>query len=309
MKLPTPIPVRQLADQVGAQLIGDDSLMITGVNEIHKVQPGDLTFSDVEKYFNKSLQSAATVIVLNKPAECPPGKAILVCDNPFEVYESLIAQHSPAARLTASIDPDADIHPDAQIEPGVVIGPEVTIGADTIIEANVVIRTQTTIGRRVQIQSGTVIGSDAFYFKKQDERYRKWTSGGRVVIGDDVYIGANCTINRGVSGDTVIGRGTKIDCLVHIAHGVEIGEDCIIAGQVGISGKTIVGDRCTIYGQVGIAPSLRIGDDVVIHPKSGVGEDLEGNKRYFGAPALEARAKWREIAALKQLPDLVRKLT
>ncbi|GAH00950.1 unnamed protein product, partial [marine sediment metagenome] len=184
----------------------------------------------------------------------------------------------------------------------------VSIGARAHIEANVVIRTQTIIGERVQIQSGTVIGTDAFYFKKSGGKHTKWTSGGRVVIGDDVYIGANCTINRGVSGDTVIGRGTKIDCLVQIGHGVEIGEHCLIAAQVGISGKTVIGDRCTIYGQTGIAPSLKIGDDVMIHPKSGVGEDLPGNKRYFGAPAMEIRAKLREIAALKKLPDLLRKL-
>jgi UDP-3-O-[3-hydroxymyristoyl] glucosamine N-acyltransferase len=308
MDLPEPLPLSAIARHINAQIIGDASLMVTGINEIHKVREGDLTFADVEKYFAKAINSAATVIILNKEAECPPGKALLICDNPFAAYDGLVREYNPPQPLEALVDPAARIHPSAIIEPQVVIGPDVEIGEETLVEAGAVIRGHCIIGKRVIIQSGARIGTDAFYFKKTNEGHIKWTSGGRVVIEDDVYVGANTTINRGVSGDTVIGAGTKIDCLVHVGHGVVIGKHCVIAGQVGVSGKAVLGDHVTIYGQVGIAPATHIGDNVTIHPQAGVGGDLEAGKRYFGTPAVELRTKWREIAAVKQLPAILRNL-
>jgi len=163
------------------------------------------------------------------------------------------------------------------------------------------------IGKKVVIQAGAIIGTDAFYFKKSEEGYTPWRSGGRVIIEDDVQIGAGCTINKGVSGDTVIGEGSKLDCQVHIAHGVVLGKNCLLAAQVGIAGKTIVGDNCTFYGQSGIAQSLVIGDGVTLLAKTGVSKDLEGGKTYFGIPAAEAREKYKELAALRQLPDIIKK--
>lgn len=308
MDLPVPQTVGDIALRINARVIGDPEIQVTGINEIHKVREGDLTFADVEKYFAKAIGSAATVIILNQESECPPGKALLICDNPFAAYDGLIRDHRPPRPLKSLIDPSAHIHPSAVIEPQVVIGPEVHIGENTVVEAGAVIREHCIIGKRVVIQSGARIGTDAFYFKKTDKGHIKWTSGGRVVIEDDVYIGANSTINRGVSGDTVIGEGTKIDCLVHVGHGVVIGKHCIVAGHVGISGKAVIGDNVTIYGQAGIAPALHIGDDVTIHPQSGVGNDLARGKRYFGTPATDLREKWREIAAVKQLPAILRKL-
>jgi UDP-3-O-[3-hydroxymyristoyl] glucosamine N-acyltransferase len=304
MKFQTPIPVREIARLTGARLVGNSDLEATGINEIHKVEAGDITFVDRDKYYARSLSSAATIIVIDKDAECPPGKALLICKRPFEAYDHLVRMHRPYTPLSMTIDPTSEVHPSASIEPNVVIGRHVVIGADTHIEAGVVIRDYTVIGARVIIQSGTIVGSDAFYFKKEGATYHKWTSCGRVVIHDDVFIGANCTIVRGVSGDTVIGRGTKIDTLVQIGHGAVIGEDCLIASQTGIAGKTILGNRCTLYGQVGLAQNLHFGDDVTVLAQSGVGEDIESGKTYFGSPASDARTHMKELALIKKLPEI-----
>lgn len=309
MQFETPIPVREVARLTGTRLVGNTTLQATGINEIHKVQPGDITFVDREKYYAKSLNSAASIIIIDKDAVCPDGKALLICKKPFEAYDHIVRMYRPYRPLTASIDPTAEIHPSATIEPNVVIGRHVRIGAGSHIEANVVIRDYSEIGKNVIIQSGAIIGSDAFYFKKENNRYQKWTSCGRAIIHDDVYIGAGCTINRGVSGDTVIGRGTKLDCLVQVGHGAVIGEDCLITAQVGIAGKTIIGNRCAIYGQVGIAQNLVIGDDVVVLAQSGVGDNLESGKTYFGSPCVEARQHMKEIAVIRRLPELWKQFT
>ncbi|HMX41274.1 MAG TPA: UDP-3-O-(3-hydroxymyristoyl)glucosamine N-acyltransferase [Saprospiraceae bacterium] len=309
MKFPQPIPVRALAARFQAQLIGDESLEATGINEIHKVEPGDIAFSDAPKYFQKTLDSAATVILLNAAAACPPGKAILIVEQPFQVYDALVREHRPFQPLSSPISYRAEVHPTAIIEPGVVLAPHVRIGAHCYIQANAYIGEHTHIGDHVNIGPGAIIGSDAFYFKKHpDGSFQKWRSGGRVIIHDHVDIGAGCTINKGVSGDTVIGEGSKLDCLIHIGHGAVIGRNCLFAAQVGIGGKTVVGDNVVLYGQVGIAQALHIGDGAVVLAKSGVSKSLEGGKTYFGTPADEMRDKYKELAALRQLPDLLKKL-
>lgn len=310
MKFSKPIPVRELARRLKAvQIIGDDSLLATGINEIHKVEPGDIAFSDVKKYFDKTLKSAATVILLNEAAECPPGKVLLIVENPFEAYDSLVRESRPVETLTAPVSHRAEIHPTAILEPGVVIAANVRIGAYSCIQANTYIGEYTLIGDYVNIGPNSSIGSDAFYFKKlSDGSFKKWRSGGRVVIEDRVDIGAGCTINKGVSGDTVIGAGSKLDCQVHIGHGAVIGKNCLFAAQVGIGGKTVIGDNVVLYGQVGIAQALHIGDGAIISAKSGVSKSLEGGKVYFGIPADDAREKYKELAALRQLPRLLKNL-
>src|SRR5690606_30029363 len=151
-------------------------------------------------------------------------------------------------------------------------------------QAGAYIGNDTVIGDRVNIQAGALLGTDAFYFKKTDKQYSKWNSCGRVVIENDVEIGAGCTINKGVSGDTIIGAGSKLDSQVHIGHGAVIGKNCLFAAQVGVAGKTIIGSNVVLYGQVGIAQNLTIGDGAVLLAKSGVSKNLEGNKVYFGIP-------------------------
>ena len=309
MKFDQPIPVRYLAERFQAQIIGDDRLFAYGINEIHKVEPGDIAFSDLKKYFDKTLKSAATVLLLNEVAPCPPGKVILVVAQPYAVYDALVREQRPFEPLTNLISHRAIIHPSAIIEPNVFIAPNVRIGAHCYIQGNAYIGEHTMIGDHVQIGASSVLGTDAFYYKKQTEgTFEKWRSGGRLLIEDHVDIGAACTINKGVSGDTIIGRGSKLDCQIHIGHGAVIGENCLFAAQVGIGGKTIVEDNVVLYGQVGIAQNLVIGKGAIVLAKSGVSKSLEGGKAYFGIPAEEMRGKYRELAALRQLPDLLREM-
>lgn len=308
MKFPQPIAVKQLAERFNAQILGDENLMATGINEIHKVEAGDIAFSDLKKYFATALGSAATIIFLNEvPEKIPVGKAVLVMAEPFEAYDLLVREHRPFEAIDELISFRSHIHPSAIIEPNVVIAPNVRIGAYSYIQSNCYIAEFTTIGDHCQIGAGSIIGGDAFYFKKMsDGRRKKWRSGGRVIIENHVDIGAGCTINKGVSGDTIIGEGSKLDCQIHIGHGAVIGKNCLFAAQVGIGGKTIVEDEVILYGQVGIAQNLVIGRGAVVLAKSGVSKSLEGGKTYFGIPAEEARGKLRELAALRGLPDFMK---
>jgi len=306
MKFDQPIPIIEIAERYDLRIQGDASLIATGINEIHKVQPGDIAFVDYEKYYDKTLNSPATIILIDKEVECPAGKAIMVCEDPFRVYDDIVRSNRPFTPIWASIDPSADIDPSATIEPNVIIGPHVSIGKETYIQAGAIIHEHCVIGDHVIIQSGVIIGTDAFYFQKKEGKYNKWRSGGRVVIEDHVDIGAGCTINRGVSGDTIIGEGTKLDSQVHVGHGAVIGKHCLFAGQAGVAGKAVIGDRVVVSGQVAIAQGLHVGDDVVILGKSGVTKDLQAGKTYFGYPAAEVRKKYKELAALRQLPEFIK---
>lgn len=313
MKFDKPIPIQKIATRLKAEIIGDDSLNALGINEIHNVKVGDITFSDVKKYFEKALNSDATFIILNEmPDAIPEGKIVLIHPKPFDAYDSIVREQRPFNPLSNEVADSAAIHPSVIFEPNVVIGNHVRIGAGSYIQANAVIHDFTVIGKNVNIGAGALIGTDAFYFKRNtvDEgnpdsvgkgMYKKWRSGGRVVIEDNVDIGAGCTINKGVSSDTIIGTGTKIDCQVHIGHDAQIGKHCLIAAQAGISGNTILEDEVVIYGQVGIAQNLRIGKKAIILAKSGVSKDLAGEKTYFGYPAQEVRDAYKELAILRQL--------
>lgn len=303
MKFPQPVPVREIATKIGATILGDADALAYGINEIHQVAPGDITFVDIPKYFQKSLQSAASIIILNEKVKPPAGKTLLLCADPFAAYDGLVREYRPFIALDRTIHPSARIDPTAIIEPQVVIGPEVVIGPRTYIQANTTIAEYTQIGADVIIQNGALIGTEAFYFKRTAAGYQRWRSGGRVIIEDNVEIGAGCTINKGVSGDTRIGTGSRLDCQVHVGHDVTIGQRCLIAAQVGIGGNTRIGNEVVIYGQAGIAQNLTIGDRATISAKAGVSKDLEGGKLYFGIPAAEGRIAYRELAALRLLPE------
>ncbi len=300
MNFDKPIPVREIASWINAKLIGNDQLTLTGINEIHKLREGDITFVDHPKYYDVSLNSPASTIIVPSEMDCPGGKALLVVENPFLAYCSIVERFRKYEPLRPQ-DPTQEIDPSAVIEPGAIIGQHVRIGKDVHIQSGVIIRPYCYIGDRVTIQSGAVLGVQAFYYKKWPDHYQVWPGCGRVIIENDVSIGAGTTIAQGVSGDTIIGEGTKIDCQVQIGHGVVIGKHCILAAQVGIAGKTIIGDWCTLYGQVGIAQNHRIGDRVTVYAQSGVIKDLESGKTYFGSPADEARIKFKEMAALKSI--------
>lgn len=311
MKFDKPISVKEIAALIGAELTGDDSLMATGINEIHKVETGDISFVDFEKYYNACLTSAATIIIINKKVEAPAGKALLVTADPFSAYVSLVKKYRPFVPVTSPISDTAVIGEGTIVSPGVVVGHHVTIGRNCVIHPNVTIYDHTIIGDNVIIHSGTVIGADAFYFKKRADRevmYDKLLSCGRVIIEHDVEIGASCTVDKGVSGDTIIGAGTKFDNMVHIGHGAVIGRNCLFAAQVGVGGKAIIEDNVILWGQVGVNKDLVIGKGAVVLAQSGVASGIEGGKTYFGSPVDEARAKKKEMAWIKRIPEIWSKL-
>ncbi|QHS61619.1 UDP-3-O-(3-hydroxymyristoyl)glucosamine N-acyltransferase [Chitinophaga agri] len=312
MKFNEPIAVTEIAAFIGATLEGDEQQMATGINEVHKVEPGDISFVDFEKYYDKCLRSAATIIIINKKVACPPGKTLLISDDPFSAYVKLVKRFRPFQPATSPISDTAVIGEGTIIQPNVFVGNNVTIGTNCIIHPNVTIYDNSIIGNNVIIHAGTVIGADAFYFKRRADRevmYDKMESCGRVIIEDDVEIGAGCTIDKGVSGDTIIGRGTKFDNMIHIGHGTVIGRNCLFAGQVGVGGKAHIEDNVILWGQVGVSKDLTIGKGAVVLAQSGVPSSLEGGKTYFGSPVEEARTKMKEIALIKRLPEIWEKLT
>jgi UDP-3-O-[3-hydroxymyristoyl] glucosamine N-acyltransferase len=301
MNILHPVSVKVVAQLIKAKIIGNADNLMHGINEIHKVRAGDLTFVDVAKYYKKAISSAATIIIIDKETDCPPDKTLLVCENPFEAYQALTLRFCPPVTSSQAISPDAVIGEGTRIDANVVIYPNVQIGKNCHIRANVTIYERTIIGDNVIIQSNSVIGGDAFYYKKENGAYQKWHSCGRTILQDDVEIGAGCTIDKGVSGDTIIGKGTKIDNHVHIAHGVEIGEHSLIAAQVGVAGKTIIGKNVILWGQVGVSKDLKIADNVQVYAQSGVSNDLAEGKAYFGSPAMDAKEWFSEYRFLRTL--------
>jgi UDP-3-O-[3-hydroxymyristoyl] glucosamine N-acyltransferase len=311
MRFENKVPLTQIAELIGARIIGDSDGAATGINEIHKVEEGDLVFVDHPKYYQKCINSAATYIIINQETSFPPYKSLLLVNDPFEAYQKIVSHYRPFTPLTKSISDTAVIGEGSVVMPGAVVGNGVQIGKSTVIYPNVVIMDHCIIGNNVVIQSGTVIGSDAFYYNKKTNRdvhYKKMLSGGRVLIEDSVEIGANCTIDRGVSGDTVIGAGTKMDNLVHIGHDTVVGKNCLFAAQVGLAGATTIEDEVTLWGQVGVSKTLTIGKGAELYAQSGVPASLEGGKKYFGSPAENALTKKKELVWAKRIPLLWEKV-
>lgn len=308
MKFPRTHKLAEIADIIGAQYVGPEDFPVKGMNEIHVVEPGDIVFVDHPKYYDKALESAATVVLINKKVDCPPGKALLLSDDPFRDFNALTRHFRPFFPPEAVISESATIGIGTSIAPNVFIGSEVRIGRDCVIHPNVTIGDHCILGDRVVVQSGTVIGSDAFYYKKRPTGFDRLLSGGRVILEDDVELGALCTIDRGVSGDTVIGAGSKLDNQVHVGHDTRIGSRCLIASQTGIAGCVVIEDEVTLWGQVGVTSAIRIGKGAVVSAQSGVSKSLEGGKSYFGSPAGEARERLKELAALRQMPAVMEQL-
>jgi UDP-3-O-[3-hydroxymyristoyl] glucosamine N-acyltransferase len=311
MRLNKPVPVKWIADFIGAEIAGNSEASATGINEIHKVEKGDIVFVDHPKYYDTCINSAATVIIINKNTDFPDGKTLLIVSDPFEAYLKLVNHFRPFTPSSKNISGSASIGQNTVIMPNSFIGNYVSIGNDCIIHPNVCILDHCVIGNNVIIQAGTVIGSDAFYYNKKTNRdihYKKMNSCGRVVLEDFVEIGANCTIDRGVSADTVIGAGTKIDNLVHIGHDTEVGKNCLFAGQVGIAGATKIEDNVILWGQVGVSKTLTIGKGATVYAQSGVKDSIDGGKVYFGSPVEDAREKMKEFVWIKRIPQLWEKV-
>ena len=312
MRFPSPVPVQWIADLTGAEVLGNTLSAALGINEIHRVESGDLCFVDHPKYYNKCLNSEATFIIINtKEVVIPEGKTLLVVNEPFEAYLKIVQHFRPFTPSHKLISETAIIGDKSVIMPNTFIGNHVTVGNNCIIHPNVTIHDYTTIGNNVIIQSATVVGSDAFYYNTKKNReawYKKMQSCGNVVIEDFAEIGAGCTIDRGVTAETRIGAGTKMDNMVHIGHDVIVGKNCLFAAQVAIAGGTIIKDGVTLWGQVGVSKTLTIGTNATVLAQSGVGKDIEDGKIYFGSPAEDALLKKKELVWIKRIPELWKKV-
>jgi UDP-3-O-[3-hydroxymyristoyl] glucosamine N-acyltransferase len=318
----------QIAGELKGEIIGDGSIPLTGVAPAEHARAGDLTYAENAAYFAAAERSQAAAILVPEPF-APSTKVLILVANARVALARVLPvffppeEHAPGVHPTAVIADSARVDPSAHIGPGCVIGPRVTLadrcvlmgnnhvradchlGESCCLFPNVVLYRNTQIGRRVTIHAGTVIGSDGYGYVLDQGRHRKVLQSGNVTIGDDVEIGANTAIDRGTLGPTVIGEGTKIDNLVHIAHNVVIGRHCLIMGQVGFAGSTRLGDYVVIASQSGIADHLKLGNQAVVGAKSGVMRDVPDGTRVLGIPAAPDRQAKRQIIALQRLPDLV----
>lgn len=301
MKFPHTHTLKEIADIIDAKYIGPESFPITGFNEIHVVENGDIVFVDHPKYYDKALQSKASVVLINKKVKCPPGKALLVSKDPFSCFNKLTKHFNTFKSTNEMLSKTAKVGENTIVQPNVFLGNNVEIGDNCVIHPNVIIYDNCKIGNNVTIHAGTTIGADAFYYKKRPEGYDKLLSSGSVVIEDNVDIGALCTIDRGVSADTTIKKGTKIDNQVQVGHDTVIGENCLIASQVGVAGCCIIEDNVTFWGQVGLNSGVTIGKGAVVLGQSGVSKSLKGGRTYFGSPASDSRRKMKEMAVLNQI--------
>lgn len=308
MKFPKQHTLKQIATIISAEYVGDPDFPVEGMNEIHVVTHGDIVFVDHPKYYDKALNSAASVILINKEVPCPDGKALLISDDPFRDFNKLTEYFRPFQTVSGPISESSKIGKDTIVQPNVFIGNNVHIGDNCLIHSNVSIYDNAIIGNNVIIHAGTVLGADAFYYKTRPEGFDKLKSGGRVVIDNNVEIGANCTIDKGVTGDTFIGEGTKLDNLIQVGHDTIIGKNCLIASQVGIAGCVIIEDNVTVWGQVGMRSGIVVKKGGVLMGKAGITKSTKEDTIYTGNPAMEARLKLKEYAALRKLPEIIEKL-
>jgi UDP-3-O-[3-hydroxymyristoyl] glucosamine N-acyltransferase len=301
MKLTKPHTVSEIAELLGVSFIGNGNQLVTGINEIHRVENGDLVFVDHPKYYQKALKSAATIILIDQEVDCPEGKSLLISKNPFDDYNRLTKYFSPFKPQSEMIGEDCKIDHSALIYPNVFIGHRVKICANVTIHPGCYIGDDTVIEENAIIGPNSVLGHYAFYYKQKPEGRERMHSCGNVWIERDVEIGALCSIDAGVSSTTRIGAGTKIDNQVHIGHDTITGKNCLIAGHTGIAGCVTMQDNVILWGQVGVASNIILGEGAVVLAQSGISKDLKPGVTYFGSPAGEVKEKFKEMAAIRQL--------
>jgi UDP-3-O-[3-hydroxymyristoyl] glucosamine N-acyltransferase len=323
--------VAQIAERVQGDVSGDGSTPLTGFSSADHARAGDLTFADKEEYFVAAEQSAAAAILVSGSFSTTKKAVIRVPSARVAVARLLpvffpLDQHPQGIHPSAAIDPSARVDATAHIGPNCVVGARVQIGArsvlvggnhigrdsslgeDVCLFPNVVIYHQTVIGHRVVIHAGTVIGSDGYGYCFDEGRHRKVLQIGNVIIHDDVEIGANSAIDRAALGSTVIGSGTKIDNLVHVAHNVVMGRHCLVMGQVGFAGSTQLGDYVVVASQSGVAGHLKLGHQSMIGAKSGVMRDIPAGGKVLGIPAMPDKQAKRQMIAVQQLPEMIHRL-
>ena len=294
-----PQTLKTIAEIIGAQMIGDDHFPVLGTNEIHRVKSGEIVFVNHPKYYDKALNSEATIILIDKEVDCPPGKALLVSDDPFRDFNKINTHFTKIYNFTDELH-EVEVGEGTKIHSSAVLGNDIKIGKNCHIFPNVVIGDRTIIGDNVIIQSGTVLGGDAFYYRKVDGNFDRLISVGNLIIENNVEIGNNCTIDRGVTDSTIIGEGSILDNQIQIGHDTIIGKKCLIASQTGIAGCCIIEDEVTIWGQVGMASGVRVESGTVLLAKCGVNRDLKKGT-YFGLIAEEFKQFLRKEIKVKNL--------
>lgn len=308
MRFANPITLSDILEIVGypVQTIGSFEGPVLGINEFHSVAEGELTFVDCKKYYRRVLESKASVIFINKDDEaCPEGKVLVVTEDPLEDYLKVVRHFIHFAPQTTPIHPSAQIGEGTVIQPLVFIGENVKIGKNCIIHSNVSIYAGTTIGDNVIIHSNSTIGGDACYFQKRPDHWIKFDSCGDTYIGNDVEVGCNCCIDRGVSGTTYIGDGCKFDNLVQIGHDTHIGKRVLLGAQSGIAGCTYIDDDCKIWAKACVNKDLYIAKNTVLLALSAIDKSVEEEgQTLFGVPAGDVQKKWRELAYVKKLSTL-----
>ena len=322
----------EIAKILAGEVLGDATAALTGFAAAEVAKPGDLTFAETDEFFTAAENSAATAVIAGKNATSTR-KIVIRVANPRIAFAKALAVFFPdptfapgvhpsaVVAATAQADPTAHIGPHCVIGERVTIGPGVvlqsgnSIGADSVLgEAtnlfpNVTLYPRTQIGRRVRIHAGAVIGADGYGYVLDGGIHRKVPQVGNVVIGDDVELGANTCVDRGALGSTVIGKGTKVDNLVQIAHNVQIGEHCILIAQSGIAGSSKLGKYVIIAGQAGIGGHLKIGNQAIVGAQSGVMNNMPDGGKWLGAPAQPDKDFKRQVIALRHLPELLKKIS
>lgn len=326
-----PITAAQVADQVRGEVLGDGAVELTGIAPTDCARPGDLTFAENETYLAAAELSPASAILV--AGGITSSKKVLIrVANPRVAMARVLPLFFPPDQQASGIHPSATVAASAQIDPTAHVGPNCVIGArvrigarsellggnhlgrdcqigeDVCLFPNVVIYPKCQVGNRVSIHAGTVIGSDGYGYVFDEGRHRKMLQVGNVIIHDDVEIGANAALDRGTLGATVIGAGTKIDNLVHVAHNVVMGQHCLVMGQVGFAGSTRLGDYCVIASQSGIAGHLKLGNQATVGAKSGVMRDVPEKTMVLGIPAAPDKQTKRQWIGLQQLPDVIRRM-
>lgn len=308
MKFDKPHKLSEIAALIGCEFVGDPDHVVSGINEIHRVVRGDLVFVDHPKYYDKALKSAATTILIDQRVECPEGKGLIISESPFDDFNKLNQHFVKSTFQRSPTGGNVVVADTALIYPNVFIGNNVTIGENSVIMPGAVIGDRTTIGDNVIVGPNSVIGHYAFYYKKRSGNYDRMYTCGGVRLEDNVEVGALCTIDAGVTAETIIGKGTKIDNQVHIGHDTVVGENCLFAANVGLAGCVNIENNVTLWGQVGCASDVTIGEGAIVLAQSGIAKSLPGGKTYFGSPCGEVKSKFRELAAVRKLPSILENL-
>lgn len=321
-----------VAEQLQGEVLGDGQTQLKGFAPADRAQAGDLTFAENDEFFARAEQTAASAIIVGGNQTSSTGKVLIRVKNARVAFAKALALFFPEPPLPAGIHPTAVIARTAQVDPSAHIGPHCVvgeraqIGGGTILLAgnyvgddcklgvacklfpNAVLYARTELGARVRIHAGAVIGSDGYGYVQDAGVHRKVPQIGNVIVGDDVEIGANVTIDRGALGPTVIGKGTKIDNLVQLAHNVRVGEHCLIISQTGVAGSTKLGNYVILAGQSGVAGHLEIGNKVTVAAQSGVMHNIPDGQTVLGSPALPDKQTKRQMLALQKLPELLRRV-